>query len=633
MKRSTRIYVAATGLVLSGAIVASSLALLVGTPISQLSLSTWQAISITALIITASIVAFFCVRSLRELLRKYTDLKEANQKLHSTLEYQIDAAHTDLRTRLKRETEAKRVALEATQAKSKFLADMTHELRTPLNGIGGMAQVLQKSALSSEQMTYVDTILSTSKTLGTLINDILDFSKVEAGKIDIEDIEFALLETVETTIDELTHSANIAKNQLVVNIDPELPRQVLSDPTRIKQVLRNLLSNANKFCNNGVISIQLSKQIEDHDQWLCFTVHDTGIGIAENKLATIFEAFSQEEASTTRRFGGTGLGLAVCKQLVELMGGTITASSQINFGSQFEFRIPLRTNHASEIIRTRNGPLTHIKPLIIDHNEVRCKAIASLLSSWCFDFKAATSLNDINAIIAALSDNLTATIEDYTCVIVASEDFSETQKVVFDSVNAKVPVLELQPLFHEEIDDSTLCRYTLSIQSPIKPSYLMDRLATAHGVDAVGRDERTDGDQVKGYNFEEFRVLLVDDNEVNRMVATLLLEDVNLEVDVAENGQEAVDKVRANSYDLVYMDCEMPLLNGFEATRKIRALEDSMAAITPIIAMTANAMKGDRDRCIESGMNDYIAKPIDAEELYQLTEKWLNFNHAKVVNR
>ncbi len=633
MKRSTRIYVAATGLVLSGAAVASSLALLAAALTSQLSLSTWLTISITALLVVAAAVTYVSFQSLRGLLLAYTDLKDTHQKLQSTVEYQIDAAHTDLRTQLKREAEAKRVALDATQAKSKFLADMTHELRTPLNGIGGMAQVLQKSDLSSEQMTYVDTILSTSKTLGTLINDILDFSKVEAGKIDIEDIEFPLLESVETTIDELTHAANISKNQLVVNIDPELPRHVLSDPTRIKQVLRNLLSNANKFCNNGVISIQLSKQIEEHDQWLCFKVHDTGIGIAENKLATIFEAFSQEEASTTRRFGGTGLGLAVCKQLVELMGGTITASSQINFGSQFEFRIPLRTNHASEIIRTRSGPLTHIKPLIIDNNEVRCKAIASLLSSWCLDYKAATSLDDINNIIAEISKNLTATLDDYTCVIVAAEDLSETQKSVFDTVNAKVPVLELQPLFHEEIEDSALCRYTLSIHSPIKPSYLMDMLATAHGVDVLDRNEIDDLDPEKGYDFEGFKVLLVDDNEVNRMVATLLLEDVNLDVEVAENGQEAVDKVRGNSYDLVFMDCEMPLLNGFEATREIRALEDSISAITPIIAMTANAMKGDRDRCIESGMNDYIAKPIDAEELYQLTEKWLNFNQAKVVNR
>ena len=572
-------------------------------------------------LLVAALALFALLFQVLSLTRSLRANNESLADLNHSLEARIADATELIREQMRELEKDRKRANEANEAKSSFLANMTHELRTPLNGISGMAQVLQNSELSDDQSKYVSTILNTSSTLGTIINDILDFSKVEAGKIEVENVEFELLELVESTIDELTHAANKNQCQLVVELDPELPRSLTSDPTRIAQVLRNLLSNAIKFCSHGVVTVSVKPvQERNGDRRVKVVVQDTGIGIAADKIDTIFEAFSQEDESTTRRFGGTGLGLAVSKRLVELMGGQISVSSKVGFGSKFCFFIPLQYGASEETIRAKRGPLTHIKPVIFDTNEVRGRALMDHLRSWHLECTSFTKESDFVDYLQKLSLGNTK----YTCVIAELEHLPEATLERLALLNNTLPVIELTPLFHEDIPVEEL-RFSGYISSPIKPSELMDSLASIHG---GALRTKTAEPSKEAFDFAGRSVLLVDDNEVNRMVAELLLDEVNVSLDMAEDGVEALEKVQQNNYEVVFMDCQMPNMDGYEATQRIRALETDKSSI-PVIAMTANAMKGDREKCFQAGMSDYIAKPVDAQELYKLLDKWLNKGSAE----
>ncbi|WP_231871765.1 HAMP domain-containing sensor histidine kinase, partial [Oleiphilus sp. HI0079] len=272
-------------------------------------------------------------------------------------------------------------AEDATKAKSEFLANMSHEIRTPLNGINGMAQILQRSGLNSDQRSQIETILTSTGSLTQIINDILDFSKIEAGKIEIERMDFSLLALIESAVDQVTMLANKSENQLVIQYSSRLPEYVNSDPSRIRQVMLNLLSNANKFTNGGVVEVRAEVMERMGDAYFKISIKDSGIGISEDKLAYIFEAFSQEDTSTTRKFGGTGLGLTICKRLAQLMGGDIAVTSTQGKGSRFSFFLPLIEADVPES-EVRSGPLRHIKPMIFDNNEVRRRAMRNHLESW-----------------------------------------------------------------------------------------------------------------------------------------------------------------------------------------------------------------------------------------------------------
>lgn len=543
-------------------------------------------------------------------------IRESNislNRLNAELEQRISKATEIICQQMVELDIDRKRADQANEAKSAFLANMSHELRTPLNGISGMAQVLQQSTLNDDQSKYVDTILNTSGTLATIINDILDFSKIEAGKLDIEHIDFDLLALVESTVDELTPAAKSAKTQVVINYDSTVPRDINTDPTRITQVLRNLLSNAIKFCSHGVVTISvLERNNSAGERIIECAVQDTGVGISEDKLESVFDAFSQEDETTTRRFGGTGLGLAVTKRLVELLGGDITVTSQVGFGSRFSFYVPLREAAKPETREKRQGPLTHIKAAIFDTNEVRAKALSTNLESWDLDYLITRDAEKVAQLLEsdALSD------QGFTCVIIEVEALTEQLKMTLLSPDFTLPVISLTPIFQEAVieDDSGF-----AIHSPIKPSELMDTLANVHG-QSVKPTPKT---EAKSFDFQGARILLTDDNEVNRMVAELLLEEVNVVVESAEDGQQAVDMLRANHYDVILMDCQMPVMDGYVATQTIRNLKDPNKSNTPIIAMTANALKGDRERCFSAGMNDYISKPVDAQALYLLLDEWL----------
>ncbi|NVK12399.1 MAG: response regulator [Gammaproteobacteria bacterium] len=569
-----------------------------------------------ALSLLGALAALLVLTSGFQFKRLSNQIRESNVSLHrlnEELEERISEATQVIRQQMgELEIDRKR-ADQANEAKSAFLANMSHELRTPLNGISGMAQVLQKSTLNADQSKYVDTILNTSGTLAKIINDILDFSKIEAGKIDIEHIDFDLLALVESTVDELTPAANRAKTQIVINYDSTMPRDINTDPTRITQILRNLLSNAIKFCSRGVVTISITEgKNSAGERVIECAVQDTGVGISDSKLDSVFDAFSQEDETTTRRFGGTGLGLAVTKRLVELLGGDIRVSSKVGFGSRFSFTVPLSEAKTPVIHEKRQGPLTHIKAAIFDTNEVRAKALTTNLESWGLDYLITRDTNTLTQLLEsnALSD------QGFTCVIIELDALTDQLKETLLSTEFNLPVIPLTPIFQEAVIQDGL---GFAIHSPIKPSELMDTLADVHG-QSLKSDAKAESEH---FDFQGARILLTDDNEVNRMVAELLLEDVNIIVESAEDGQQAVDMLRANHYDAILMDCQMPVMDGYVATQTIRNLKDPKKSNTPIIAMTANALKGDRERCFSAGMNDYISKPVDAQTLYQLLDEWL----------
>ena len=555
-----------------------------------------------------------------------TKSKEELAAANRNLDRKVKEATTQLMEQMVDLEQQKLRAEDATKAKSEFLANMSHEIRTPLNGINGMAQILQRSGLNSDQRSQVDTILTSTGSLAQVINDILDFSKIEAGKIEIERMDFSLLDLIESAVDQVTLLANKSENQLVIQYSSRLPEYIHSDPSRIRQVMLNILSNANKFTNGGVIDVRVELMEQMGDEFFKISVKDSGIGISEDKLAHIFEAFSQEDASTTRKFGGTGLGLTICKRLAQLMDGDISVTSVQGEGSTFSFFLPLVKAEAPEK-ESRSGPLRHIKPMIFDNNDIRRRAMRNHLESWNLE---SVVFDDVSDFILALQqlDGDKGLYADVSCIIVNMDDYQQALGDALGKLTKELPKLYLTPLYSEDFGEFDRAVFVKEVRSPIKPSEFLDSLADAHS-SSVG--EEFNSAEEASYSFDGRTVLLVDDNEINRMVAELMLTNVSVKVVMAEDGRQAVDTLQEQNFDLVFMDCQMPVMDGYEASRTIRQLDVPVKAEVPIIAMTANAMKGDKEMCLEAGMDDYIAKPVDAQELYNLMEKWLGHTHGEGI--
>ena len=560
------------------------------------------------------------------LSRRAENAVESLSELNAELDEKVRDATTELQVKMEHLEVEKVRAEDATRAKSEFLANMSHEIRTPLNGINGMAQILKRTELSKDQHSHINTILTSTGSLAQVINDILDFSKIEAGKVELENMDFSLLELVESAVDQVTLLANKSENQLVISYSSRLPEFVNSDPSRIRQVLLNLLSNANKFTHNGAIEVRAETMDIDGSAFFRIAVKDSGIGISEEKLAHIFEAFSQEDASTTRKFGGTGLGLTICKRLSELMGGDIQVSSVQGEGSTFSIYLPL--NEATEKQKDKGaGPLRHIHAMIFDSNQIRLRAMRNHLESWNLP---SVTFDDVGDFIVALGqiDSDTSPYHDVSCIIVDMDDYQQALMEALNNIEREIPKLYLTPLYSEEFGEFDRAIFETEVRSPIKPSAFLDALADAHSghIDTeyaeVGIDD---------YCFAGKHVLLVDDNEINRTVAEIMLTTVNIEVTMAEDGKQAVDALNESQFDLVFMDCQMPVMDGYEASRTIRQMGQPSKRDIPIIAMTANAMKGDKELCLEAGMDDYIAKPVDATELYELMHKWLGHTHSEGI--
>lgn len=529
-----------------------------------------------------------------EVKRSHSELEVMNDSLND----RVDDATRQIQVQMQEILVEKEKAEAATLAKSEFLANMSHEIRTPLNGILGMAQVLQRTSLDDKQTDCIDTVIYSTESLSSIINDILDFSKIEARKIDIECIEYNLMALVENSVDEILTQALESDNHLSVIYESDVPEFQMGDPVRVRQIVLNLLTNANKFTKSGSVSLHVG--LEDGvDSSVKISVSDTGIGISEGKLEHIFEAFSQEDATTTRKFGGTGLGLSICKRLSALLGGEMLIESSQGEGSTFTVRLP---RDDPETTTNSYHPINDVKPLIFDGIGFRHYALLEQLDEWRIEYGCVTTRD---AFVESCRQIALDPLNGYSCIILGKKDLMETAS------GSGLPVFLLGSAAND-INGKQL-------SDPIKPSMLANALRfTLDSKIVVTEAPKVD------FDFTDVSILLTDDNEINRMVIEMLLEDVNADVTVAENGQESLDMIVLNDYQIVLMDCQMPVMDGFEATHAIRNLTDQRKSSVPIIAFTANAMSGDRERCLASGMDDYLPKPVNAEQMYTTIAKWTN---------
>ena len=508
-----------------------------------------------------------------------------------------------------------------------------------MNAILGMAELLLDTDIDEEQRDYLQTLSKSADILLNLINDILDLSKIEAGKLTLEKTAFNLYEMVEDVGSLFAAIADEKGLEVVVNIDPKLPEHFLGDPVRLRQILSNFVSNAIKFTEKGeiVISVWSGQQDlqstagdEGEVRWLRFSVRDTGIGIPKEKLGVIFEAFTQADSSTTRRFGGTGLGLAICKSLVELMGGKIGVESELNEGSCFYFDIPLPVkSDAAADESADNAPaapqFSEMKVMVVDDNQYSCESLVKHLEHWqCRVEPFDDPKKALETLISQNDSPYQVVLLDYQMPNFDGLEFIRELKAKKSALETKIVFLASA---NNRLDAGTLATYGIDAQllKPVRQLSLrqtLQKLANDQNGKSIVTLRRPQSKPDSKAVEINAKVLLVEDNPVNQKVAVRMLEKLGCEVDVAINGREGVEMTADKQYDLVLMDVQMPVMDGFEATRKIREREHNGAARHTIIAMTANAMEGDRERCLIAGMDDYLSKPVSKESLLKILTKW-----------